>query len=96
MGWTWDEAKNRANRQKHKINFMDAVRVFDDPYLCTVPDPYPEEARLRTFGVVQGLLIVVIHTGTVENATTGEFAGRIISARKATGHERRRYEEGNL
>ncbi len=28
--FTWDEQKNRANRQKHGISFETAMRVFDD------------------------------------------------------------------
>ena len=96
MGLTWDEAKNRANRQKHGINFLDAVGVFDDDYRQVTVDPYPHEERFRTYGMVNNVLIVVVHTEIEENQATGEPFGRIISARMLSNHERRRFEEGTL
>ena len=41
------------------------------------------------------VVLFVVHTWP-EVDKTGEEVGRIISARKATGHERRAYEEGTL
>jgi uncharacterized DUF497 family protein len=38
MEFTWDEQKNRANRQKHGISFENAMLVFDDPYHLTSQD----------------------------------------------------------
>ena len=32
MIYEWDEDKALANLRKHKIDFVDAVGVFDDPY----------------------------------------------------------------
>ena len=29
MIYAWDETKNRANRQKHGLDFADAARVFE-------------------------------------------------------------------
>ena len=50
--------------------------------------------RWQTIGMVENLTLVVVHTWpTVEPEGTDEV-GRIISARKATAHERRAYEEG--
>jgi uncharacterized DUF497 family protein len=40
-------------------------------------------------------LLLVVHTWP-EESKEGEQVGRIISARKATAHERRAYEEGNF
>ena len=31
LRFTWDESKNRSNRQKHGLGFEEAVRVFADP-----------------------------------------------------------------
>jgi uncharacterized protein len=39
--------------------------------------------------------LLVIHTWP-EETEEGESVGRIISARKATAHERKAYEEGNF
>ena len=38
--------------------------------------------------------VLVVHTWPQPDPDTGEEVGRIISARKATSHERRAYEEG--
>lgn len=47
-------------------------------------------------GVIGGIVVFVVHTAPELNARTGEEIGRIISARKATAHERRAYEEGHF
>ena len=89
MSWAWDENKNDANKRKHQISFEDAQRVFDDPLYSTEKDPYPHEERYRTIGMVEGRLVLVVHTLTDGDAETG----RIISARKTTRSERQAYEE---
>ena len=40
-------------------------------------------------------VVMVVHTWPDVDMATGEEIGRIISARKATRHERRAYEEGH-
>ena len=32
MRFEWDPEKNRGNRRDHRIDFRDAVRVFEDPF----------------------------------------------------------------
>ncbi len=93
MNWTWDPNKNDANKLKHIISFEFAERVFDDPLYCTDNDPYPYEERYQTIGVVEGNLILVVHTLTTGEAETDSETGRIISARKPTRFERAAYEE---
>lgn len=90
MSWTWDQVKNEANLRKHGLNFEAAIWVFDDPVAATQEDPYPHEQRWRTIGLVGTQVVVVVHTWP--DFDTG--IGRIISARKATRHERKAYEEG--
>ena len=46
-------------------------------------------------GLVGPVLLLVVHTWP-EKSEEGEPVGRIISARKATAHERKAYEEGNF
>ena len=55
------------------------------------------EQRWQTVGAVQGfVLLVVAHTVTEEDADGGSVEIiRIISARRATPRERRRYENEN-
>jgi uncharacterized DUF497 family protein len=90
MHWTWDPPKEAANRTKHGLSFATAVLVFDDPLALSQPDPHPDGDRWRTLGVVGGVILLVVHTWPDDE----EENARIISARKATAHERRAYEEG--
>ncbi len=94
MHWTWDQAKNRTNLRAHSLSFEAAVFVFDDPMSATQEDPYPQEERWRTIGMVGTQVVMVVHTWPELDTETGELIGRIISARKATKHEREAYEEG--
>lgn len=92
MRFDWDEAKDRANRSKHGISFETARLVFDDPLHVSVPDRHEHgEERWKTFGLVGPVVILAVaHTYGEEN---GEEVVRIISARKATKSERRRYHD---
>ena len=96
MHWTWDENKNDANRRNHRISFETAQLVFQDPLSFIDNDPYQYEERFRTIGMVEGTLILVVHTLTNEDVDTGAESGRIISARKPTPHEKRAYEESTI
>ena len=96
MRWTWDPDKAAANRVKHGLSFETAVLVFDDPLHASKPDPHPDEDRWHTIGLVGSVLLLVIHTWPEAESEAGEPVGRIISARKATAHERKAYEEGNF
>ena len=90
MHFEWDSAKAAKNFRKHRVLFEEASSVFYDPLAVTGADPDHSEAedRLITFGVSSaGRLLVVSH---IERGETI----RIISARRATPHERRIYEEG--
>ena len=62
--------------------------MFDDPSSATREDPYPFEQRWRTIGMVGTQVVMVGHTWPVLDSKTGGEIGRIISARKATRHER--------
>jgi uncharacterized DUF497 family protein len=91
----WDEAKNLSNQRKHGVSFEEAGQVFRDPFYVSVQDRIEDgEERWQTFGLVDGvLLLMVAHTVREEGAT--EAVIRIISARRATANERRRYENEN-
>jgi uncharacterized DUF497 family protein len=97
MRWTWDPDKTAANSVKHGLSFETAVLVFDDPLHASKPDPHPhpDGDRWHTIGLVGPVLLLVIHTWPDETEEC-EPVGRIISARKATTHERKAYEEGNF
>lgn len=90
LKFEWDDAKAQSNVTKHSVSFEDAASVFGDPLALTFPNPdhSADEKRWLTFGVSQsGRLLVVAHTERGR-------AIRIISARKATRHERGIYEQG--
>ena len=89
MNWTWDPAKARRNRHDHRISFETASLVFDDPMLISEPDPHPDGDRWRVIGRVHMSTLFVVHTVIEDDGT-----GRIISARKATTSERKRYDAG--
>ena len=90
MLWTWDIARDRENLLKHHVKFETAQLVFSDPFMLMREDIFPYEQRWRTLGRIEGELFLVVHTWP---GSDEEF-GRIISARGATPHERRAYEEG--
>ena len=96
MRWKWDDGKNRRNKRKHGLSFEAARYVFSDPSALTQPDPYPEEERYQTVGLVGEQIVLVVHTWPEVVRETNEETGRIISARKATAYERRAYAEGTF
>jgi uncharacterized DUF497 family protein len=92
FAFEWDGKEEAANRRKHNVGFVDASTVFGDPLSITIPDPddAASEERFLIIGM-SGVrkLLVVVHT--MRGARI-----RIISARIATQHERRNYEETSL
>jgi uncharacterized DUF497 family protein len=96
LRWTWDPAKAAANRAKHGLSFETAVLVFDDPLHASRLDPHPDGNRWHTIGLIGPVSVLVIHTWPEAEFEGDEPVGRIISARKATAHERKAYEEGDF
>jgi uncharacterized DUF497 family protein len=87
MDYEWAPDKTATNLHKHAISFADAVAVFSDAFALTVADDFADEERFVTLGMdAFGRLLVVVSTWR------GERRIRIISARKATRHERMQYE----
>ena len=91
MAWAWDPRKDAANQTKHGVSFALAKLVFDDPLCLSQLDPWPDEERWQTLGLVGSACLFVVHTIWEGD----EPGGRIISARRATPRERKWYEEGN-
>ena len=81
----WDETKRKLNIKKHGIDFVNASKIFDSHTLTIEDDRYDYgEERFVTFGILEGRVVVVVHT---EN----EDSIRIISIRKATKYEEKKY-----
>jgi uncharacterized protein len=91
--FAWDPPKAASNVAKHRVTFAQAATVLLDPLALTVLDSEhgAREERWLTLGVSrEGKLLVVSHTYM---STSPDVATvRIISAREATRHERRQYE----
>jgi len=89
LQFEWDERKAKINKRKHGITFEEATTAFADELSITIDDPLhsEEEDRLILIGQSKAFkTLVVVH---VERRD----AIRIISARKATKHEQKFYEE---
>ena len=91
MGYNfeWDPKKAEANLSKHGVSFTEAVTAFGDPLSMNMADPDHSEGEERY--IVLGTsdryrLLVVSYTERPPRT-------RIISARLATRHERKQYEE---
>ncbi len=96
MDWTWSDEKNRTNKRDHGLSFETAKLVFDDPFAASRPDAHPDGNRWQTVGLVGSVFLFVVHTSPEPDPATGNETGRIISARKATAHERKAYEDGEF
>ncbi len=92
MLFEWHGKKAAANKKKHGVSFEEATTVFTDVLSLTIPDPLHsgEEERFVIIGrSSQQRVLVVVHTDVGKHI-------RIISARLATAHERKRYEESQI
>ena len=88
----WDPVKSGSNKKKHGIDFETAQLIFDDPHFVSFMDRADRgEERWHAIGSIGGVLvIVVVHTYREQ---AGEEIIRLISARRATSHERKLYGE---
>ncbi|MHB8284827.1 MAG: BrnT family toxin [Caulobacteraceae bacterium] len=95
MRFVWDPAKARANLAKHGISFELAQKVWDDPLMVVALEGVENaEQRWGAIGLVGPVLtVVVIHA--YPDTDPDEVVG-IISARRATRYERRRYEQNRI
>ena len=94
MQFEWDENKNRLNKAKHGVSFEYACEIWLDPkHLLLFDGSSISEERWLAIGTVGSYsLVVAVHT---HRGTDDQEIVRIISARKATPVERRRYESGD-
>ena len=94
MRFIWDEEKSRRNLAKHNIRFETARLVFEDPsHVSRLERIVEGEERWQTMGLIGAVLVVLVaHTYSEEEE---EAIIRIISARKATSHEGRQYEQSH-
>ena len=90
----WDPVKAKTNLKKHGISFEEASEIFLDPLQLSFCDDEHsgQEEHWITLGTTKNhKLRLVVHTFLVyyqEQVTV-----RIISARPATTHEQKQYED---
>ena len=88
--FTWDPAKAADNLRKHGVPFEEALTVFGDPLARIHDDPSHSDRERREIIVghsTKGRLLLVSFTERMRVV-------RLISARRATRHEREDYEKG--
>jgi len=88
MQFEWDEAKNLVNIQKHSIDFADVPLVFENEMLIELDERfnYDEDRWIRMGFLGPGVVVIVWverHRDLI----------RIISARRASRYERKRFEQ---
>lgn len=86
MEFEFDPGKARTNLRKHGVSFAHAEQALRDEMALTVDDPDAKgEQRFVTLGMdALGRILVVVH------AQRGERT-RVISARKASAGESKKY-----
>jgi hypothetical protein len=87
VAFEWDADKAQSNLEKHGVMFEEAAEVFFDPFYQSgdaIEEGEPREFILGYSLAPRLLLVVYLERGK---------RTRIISARPATRHERKSYEE---
>jgi uncharacterized DUF497 family protein len=87
VSFEWDADKAQSNIEKHGVTFEEAAEVFFDPFYQS--GDATEEGESREFILGYSLaprLLLIVYLERRERT-------RIISARPATRHERKLYEE---
>jgi uncharacterized DUF497 family protein len=84
----WDERKRRINIKKHGIDFLDAPEIFQGPMLVNLDEKneYGED-RYIGIGFLRNMAAAVVFTEPHPETI------RIISLRKATKNEEKRFKE---
>ena len=87
MPFVWDPRKAASNVRKHAVTFEEAATVFDDEHALVQPDLVHADRLLLLGASSRARVLFVVY---VEREADDVI--RIISARKATPHERKAYE----
>jgi len=86
MKFEWDENKRLLNLQRHDFDFVGVEAVFEAVRYTILDNHFDYgETRYVTFGFLVGRVVAVVHTNASDDVT------RIISVRKATKNEQRKF-----
>jgi uncharacterized DUF497 family protein len=86
MRFTWDADKRERNLAKHRLDLLDAARLFDERPLFTYPSPRLNEARFVSVGLLDERMVAVVWLEREDGI-------RLISLRSARNGEKRKYRE---
>lgn len=88
MQFEWVDRKNQTNIRIHGFDFADAHKVFGQPLLTNLDDRQEyAESRWVGIGLLDLRVVVIVFTEPEPDII------RVISLRKATTYERKRYEQ---
>ena len=91
LNFTWDEKKAKSNLLKHNVSFAEAQTVFEDvnARLILDPDHSESEERFILLGLsIKSKILTVVHCYRDDEENIC-----IISARKSTKAEAKKYKE---
>ena len=85
MSISYDEAKRQLNLAKHGIDLAECAPIFDEQ-MVSLEDKRDDygEIRQQSLGLLHGQVVMLVWTDRPDSA-------RLISCRKASHHETRKY-----
>lgn len=86
MRFRWDARKAASNVKKHGVTFPEAATAFEDELGAYYPDTLHGNRFILIGYSRQQRLLYVVHAEVQHDVI------RIISARRATSHEKARYQ----
>jgi uncharacterized DUF497 family protein len=84
--FTWNAKKAAANLRKHGVSFAEAATAFDDVLGAYYPDTLHDDRFILIGYSRRERLLYVVHAEVHQDVI------HIISARRATSHEKAHYE----
>jgi hypothetical protein len=84
--FAWDARKAASNLKKHGVSFPEAATAFEDTLGAYYPDTVHEDRFVLIGYSRRQRLLYVVHAEVRQDVI------RIISARRATSHEKAHYE----
>jgi uncharacterized DUF497 family protein len=84
----WEDRKAAVNLRKHGVSFEEAITALADPRAITAPDLVSPERWITIGRSILLRVLFVVHTEVLPGGRI-----RILSARKASASQRRKYEE---
>jgi hypothetical protein len=84
MVYEWDENKRETNAEKHGLDLLQGVGLFDGRSVYSYPSPRGDEQRFVTVGLLAETFVALVW---IERGD----AIRLISLRRARDGEKRAY-----